>query len=114
MARFTSGTTDHDGDGRMGGSRKKGTTMAKATKKTTTRAAKAEAADLDAQAVEMATVPDPQSGGASIMSEKPTKTQVRKARKSALEEQFAAADEKGDVTSEQVRDATLSRTVRGF
>lgn len=32
MARFSKGTTDHDGDGRMGGSRK-GTVMAKEPKK---------------------------------------------------------------------------------
>lgn len=40
--RFSRGTTDHDGDGHMGGSRKGGNAMAKAPKKAVQRMTRAD------------------------------------------------------------------------
>lgn len=102
--------------------------MAKAT---TTRAAPAKApakrtraksaavreqeAAIEAQAVSMASAPDPQSGGVMVQTEDlPTPKQVKKAREAAQAEQFAAADEKGAPTAEQLADTRLSLAVRGY
>jgi hypothetical protein len=91
MARFSTGTTDHDGDGRMGGSRKGGD-MAKTPAKPRRSAARRE--QESAETAEAAIQP--------------------KVKKSALEEQFAAADEKGAASLENIQNATLSRVIRGY
>lgn len=98
MERFSKGTTDHDGDGRMGGSRK-GRTMAKAAKKPTKA--------IEEQRNVMATAPDPQSGMSQVKAEKPTASAAKK----ALEQQFAEADAKADPA---VAEASLSRAIRGY
>jgi hypothetical protein len=87
MSRFSKGTTDHDGDGRMGGSRPGATHMAKG-KTTRSPAAREQKAAVRAQAAP--SLP---------------------ARKDAQADQFDAADDKA---AEAVRDATLSRAVRGY
>lgn len=115
MPRFLKGTTDHDSDGRMGGSMKGDSTMAKAAKKPAKRksaAAREQDAALKAEALGMATTVDPQSGmSVANADEVPTAKEVKAARKAATEEQFNAADEKA---REAIEQATLSRTVRGF
>lgn len=119
MARFSKGTTDHDGDGRMGGSRKGDTSMAKSpSKRTTTRTAtrptSAKAAEdraaIEAARTDMATAMDPQSGMDIVHDEKPTIAAVKKQQREAAE-QFAEADAKGDP---DVAEATLSRQIRGY
>ncbi len=114
-SRFTKGTLDHDGDGRKGGSRK-GTTMAKDTKPAKrTRATKEQSEALAAAATERSTVPDPQSGGVSVVSEEqPSPAQVKKAQREALEAQFAEADGKGQPSTQDIQDARLGLVARGY
>jgi hypothetical protein len=114
MPRFRKGTTDHDNDGRMGGSMK-GSTMAKApAKKAPAKRATARKATKapTPEAVAMATVPDPQTGMASArVDEAPSPKAVKASQKAALDAQFGDADEKA---REAIQDATLSRAVRGW
>lgn len=119
MPRFRKGTTDHDDDGRMGGSMKGDKTMAKATTKKAAakkapakRVTKAERVDLEAERTAMATASDPQSGGAQVISDtKPSFAAVKKARKEAVEAQFAEADARGAPDLEAIR---AQHQVRGF
>lgn len=78
--------------------------------KSTPRATAERNAALDAAAADLATVPDPQSGGAQVVGDKPT----RSAAKKALDAQFGAADAAGDPVPQDVADATLSRAMRGW
>lgn len=114
--RFRKGTTDHDGDGRMGGSNKENT-MAKAPAKRTTRTKAAEdKAALEAAKTDAATVMDPQTGMDVVHAEKPTKAALE-AKKAETAEQFAEADEKGragKATPDEIAEATLSRSIRGW
>jgi hypothetical protein len=88
--------------------------MAKTTTKRT-RTTKEQAAELDAAATTMATAPDPQTGGVSVISDDtPTQAQVRKARQATLENQFAEADGKGQPTSEEIVDTNLRLAARGY
>lgn len=85
MSRFRKGTTDHDGDGRMGGSRKEND-MTKAPAK------------------KAAAKPDPQSG--MDPSGDPDKAAVKK--------RFEKADNNGEPTQAEIDEATLSRSIRGW
>lgn len=87
MPRFSKGTTDHDNDGRMGGSMKGDATMAKAKK---------------AKAAPKEPSMDPQSGMA------PGKD--AKAAKADTEAMFAEADAKGDPSE----DERVGQQVRGY
>lgn len=119
--RFSKGTTDHDGDGKMGGSLKE-TDMtkqpAKATAKkpaakpnpeTQPRAARKDAL-VEAQAQVSEASPDPQSGM------EPTSNTEEAERRVA--EQFKAADAVGQPRTEKeqaaVDEATLNRQIRGY
>lgn len=100
MTRFRKGTTDHDSDGKMGGSLKE-TDMAK---KPTTKAAKAEAVKAAQNAA--ATAMDPQTGMDTVKAEKPTKA--------AIERQFKEADAKGDPEQAARDEAMLGLQIRGY
>lgn len=82
--RWRKGTTDHDGDGRMGGSRKEDD-MTKA---------KSEAR------------PDPQSGM--------DPTPAAEDRKAQTEAKFKEADKKGEPTQADIDEAMLGRQIRGY
>lgn len=102
VTRFSKGTTDHDGDGHMGGSRKE-MDMSKPTAK---RASKP-AAEAEAPKVKL----DPQSGQeGAAESVKPAQAQ----RKAAVKAQFDEADAKADPAQQAIAEATLSRSVRGW
>lgn len=117
MPRFLKGTTDHDQDGRPGGSNPKGLTMRKATtKKAKMEATKEANAELDAVATAMAIAPNPQSGSVGIMDEdqKPSRTEVKKAQAAALEARFAEADGKGQPKSAEIEENRIRLAARGF
>lgn len=109
MARFRKGTTDHDGDGKIGGSQKE-TPMAKTPVKRTTKASEAKAA-LETAKIEAATTMDPQTGQDVVHAEKPTTAAIEKA-KAETAKQFAKADEEGSPAA--IAEATLSRSIRGW
>lgn len=98
MTRFSKGTTDHDGDGRMGGSRK-GTNMAK--KSTTKRAAKLKGEGMDVQSG-MDPGPDP------------------KVQQKAAADKFAEADARGQPETDEEKaaweaeEARVGQQVRGY
>ena len=121
--RFRKGTNDQDGDGEKGGSisqteanrRASGDSRMAKTQSKRTAAAREQKAANEAEALAMTAAPDPQTGQSMTRpGDKPSRKQVETARKSALEEQFAAADEKGAASLEDIRDATLSRAIRGY
>lgn len=126
MARFRKGTTDHDSDGKMGGSLKGDDTMAKTPAKSTKRTTAArktatkprvseEKAAIEAERIARATTSDPRTGGVQIVSdEKPTAAEVRRARKEAVEAQFAAADAKGAPSADELEEVRVQQQVRGF
>lgn len=76
MSRFRKGTTDHDGDGRMGGSLKENDMTKTPTKKP---------------------------------SAKPAEE-----KKAESEQKFKEADKKGEPTQEEIDEATLGRSIRGY
>lgn len=115
MARFSKGTTDHDGDGHMGGSRKGGS-MAKTAKKKAPakpRISAGEKARIEQEKASLATTMDPQTGQSVVNPEKPTKAALAE-RRSAMERQFAEADGEGQPTTEDVKAASLGRAMRGY
>jgi hypothetical protein len=120
MARFSKGTTDHDGDGKMGGSKKAAAKPAKA------EAVKAEP-KIEAAQVEPKTEPKPAKESPEQIAAKVAQADLEEsvgrhpggmepplsedAKKAALEAQFANADAVGDPRRDE-QAAILQ--VRGF
>lgn len=102
MARFLKGTTDHDSDGKMGGSRKETDMTASKTKaapaviKTKDLPAVSPKADSSAHKVQAGMEPGPSP----------------KEQRAKLNEQFEAADEKGKAAIIEETQAGLG--VRGY
>lgn len=76
----------------------------------TSAASKEQNAALEAAAVDLASTSDPQSGGAQMIGDKPSKAAVKK----ALDAQFGAADAAGNPIPDDVAEATLNRQIRGY
>lgn len=85
--------------------------MAKAPKRPT-KAQEAKAA-VEADKLAAATTMDPQSGMDIVHAEKPTKTAIERS-KAETAKQFAEADQKGGPTTEDIENATLVKSVRGW
>lgn len=68
---------------------------------------------LEAEKIAAATTMDPQSGMDIVHPEKPTKSGIEKA-KAETAKQFAEADQKGGPTTEDIENATLVKSVRGW
>lgn len=90
MPRFLKGTTDHDGDGNMGGSNPKESDMATPKK----------------PARKKASAHTPQTG----MEPGPDAEAAKKAAK----DQFSAADAKGVPDEQALADLQVQRSVRGW
>jgi sRNA-binding protein len=121
MTRFLKGTTDHDSDGKMGGSLKE-TDMAKAPKKTATKAAAKPAEDkaptikADGQN-QMSTAAAEQAEATQKASKSTAESGMApgpspKEQRAAINEQFEAADEKGRAAIIDETQAGLG--VRGY
>lgn len=85
---------------------------AKAAKPRLSASQREQKAAEQAAALAMTAAPDPQTGQTMTRpDDMPSRKQVEEARKAALESQFAAADEKGAPSPEEVADVTLRRAV---
>jgi hypothetical protein len=107
MARFSKGTTDHDGDGKMGGSLKE-TDMAKKATKPTIKAdgqnQMNSAAPEQAEAVQEGSKATAESGQAPGPSPKE--------QRAKLNRQFEEADEKGKAAI--IDETQVGLQVRGY
>lgn len=90
--------------------------MAKAPKRATGvkgKSAIETARETTAAKIAAATTMDPLSGMDIVPPEKPTKAAIE-AKKAETAQQFAEADQKGGPTTEDIEEATLIRSVRGW
>lgn len=69
---------------------------------------------LKAEAMARASTNDPQSGGAMVAGPEPTVAAVKKARKEAVEAQFADADAKGQPSAEELEEIRIGQEIRGY